>query len=129
MTQRSVSPVLFSIVLGASLASAPAWAAGNAASGEQLFTTKCAVCHTIAAGQPNRIGPNLHGLFDRLAGKAPGFHYTAGLAAATFRWDDQRLDHWLTDPASVVPGTAMVLKTADARQRQDLIAYLRKASK
>ena len=111
------------------LLAAPAMAAGDSSHGEQLFAARCAICHTVGAGQPNRIGPNLHGLFDRPAGKTPGFHYTAGLAGASFRWDDARLDRWLADPASVIPGTAMILKTPGAKDRQDLIAYLHKASK
>ncbi len=112
----------------AALASTPAMAAGDPASGKLLFN-KCTTCHTIGAGQANRLGPNLHGLFDRPAGKAPGFRYSAGLAGATFKWDDPKLDQWLTNPAGLIPGAAMVLKTSDPKQRQDLIAYLRAAAK
>ncbi|MFY9695283.1 MAG: c-type cytochrome, partial [Xanthobacteraceae bacterium] len=44
-------------------------AAGDPAKGETVFKG-CALCHNAKAGEPNKIGPNLHGLFDRDAGKA-----------------------------------------------------------
>lgn len=112
----------------AAFISTSALAAGDPAAGQHLFT-RCMVCHTTAAGQPNRLGPNLHGVFDRPAGKSPGFRYSAGLAGATFHWDDAKLDRWLTNPGGLIPGAAMVLKTPDPKERADLIAYLHQATK
>jgi cytochrome c len=119
---------LFAFAAVAALVSTSALAAGDPAAGQKLFT-RCVICHTAGAGEANRMGPNLHGLFDRPAGKAPGFHYTPGLAKATFHWDDAKLDRWLTNPGGLIPGAAMVLRTDSPKERQDLIAYLRQATK
>ncbi len=101
---------------------------GDAARGQAYFN-RCIACHTIAAGAAARTGPNLHDLFDRPAGKSPGYRYSPQLAAATWRWDDARLDRWLTDPRAVVSDSSMILKTPDPQQRRDLIAYLHKATR
>lgn len=34
---------------------------GDAKKGAGLFKTRCAQCHTVGAGEPNKVGPNLHG--------------------------------------------------------------------
>ena len=41
-------------------------------------------------------------------------------------WDDPTLDAYITDPTAVVPGTTMdFIGIADAKDRADLIAYLK----
>ena len=35
--------------------------AGDSAKGASLFKTRCAQCHTAGAGEPHKVGPNLHG--------------------------------------------------------------------
>ena len=34
---------------------------GDAAKGAGLFKTRCAQCHTVGAGEPHKVVPNLHG--------------------------------------------------------------------
>lgn len=102
-------------------------AAGDAARGEAVFK-RCLLCHTIKAGDPNRIGPNLHGLFDREAGKEPGFHYSSGLANANFKWDDDKLEEWLTKPQDFISGARMPFNVPNGQDRADVISYLRKAA-
>ena len=103
-------------------------AAGDAKQGAQVFR-RCLICHTLAAGQPSRVGPNLHGLFDRPAGKAPGYTYSPALAKVDYKWDDDKLDKWLENPQGVVPGTRMFFKLSNAQERADVIAYLHEATK
>ncbi len=100
---------------------------GDPAKGAAVFKS-CALCHNIKAGEPNKIGPNLHGLFDRQAGKAPGFGYSPGLAAAKFKWDDAKLDKWLTSPQGFMADATMPFNVANAQDRADAIAYLHQAA-
>jgi cytochrome c2 len=39
-------------------------------------------------------------------------------------WDPTTLDHWLSNPSALVPGTKMYFQIADAQTRADIIAYL-----
>ena len=108
--------------------SAPAVrAGGDPAKGEVVFK-RCALCHNIKAGEPNKIGPNLHGLFDRDVGKAPGFAYSSGLAAANSKWDDAKLDKWLIKPQDFIAGAKMPFNVSDAQDRANVIAYLHQAA-
>ncbi len=104
-----------------------AQAGGDAVKGEAVFKS-CALCHNIKPGEPNKIGPNLHGLFDRDAGKAPGYAYSPGLAAANFKWDDAKLDKWLTKPQDFIAGAKMPFNVANAENRADVISYLHRAA-
>jgi cytochrome c len=109
------------------LANAAAFADGDAAKGEAVFK-RCVACHTIKPGDPNKIGPNLHGLFDRSAGKAPGFNYSAALASADFKWDDDKLAKWLTRPQDFLAGVKMPFNVPSEADRANVISYLRKAA-
>ena len=46
--------------------------AGDPVKGRVVFN-KCVICHNIKKGEPNKVGPNLYGLFDRDAGKQAGY--------------------------------------------------------
>jgi cytochrome c len=107
------------------LAAAPHLAqAADAAAGQALFKTKCALCHSVVAGQ-NRVGPSLFGVVGRKAGTAPAYNYSQANKASGKTWDDATLDTYLTNPKALVPGTKMIFAgLPDATDRGNVIAYL-----
>ncbi|MDX2275503.1 MAG: cytochrome c family protein [Hyphomonadaceae bacterium] len=111
--------------LQAAVAALPApYNAADLAAGRRVFG-QCRSCHTIEAGAPNRIGPNLHGVMGRQAGSLDGFNYSDPLKAAGFVWDAERLDQWLQAPQTFLPGNRMAFAgVRDETQRRDLIAYI-----
>ena len=98
---------------------------GDAAAGKTVFNV-CKACHTIEAGGPNRVGPNLHGIVGRKAGSADGFSYSQAVKDAGYVWDEQKLDTYLKDPKAALPGNKMAFAgVKDDAKRADLIAYLK----
>jgi cytochrome c len=94
------------------------------ADGRRAFA-QCRSCHVIAAGAPHRLGPNLHGVFDRHVGTSEGLTYSEALRSADFIWDTDHLDHWLQNPQAFMPGNRMAFAgVRDETERRDLIAYL-----
>lgn len=95
--------------------------------GEQLYE-RCMGCHSI---ESNRAGPRHCGLFGRRAGTEPGFEgYSEAMRRSGIVWSGPTLDRFLRDPAKAVPGTAMgYAGVVDARERSELIAYLRAATR
>ena len=110
----------------AALAALPApYNTGDLDHGKQVFAV-CKSCHTIVPGGANMTGPNLYGMFGRKPGTAEGYKYSDVVKAATFTWDAEHLDQWLTSPKTFMPGTKMTfIGVKDAKDRVDLIAYLK----
>ncbi|HRP10687.1 MAG TPA: cytochrome c family protein [Terricaulis sp.] len=86
---------------------------------------QCVSCHTTNEGGQDRQGPNLYGLFDRDIGAREGFAYSQAVQDANFKWDAAKLDHWLENPRTFLPGNRMAFAgVRDAEQRRNLIAFL-----
>jgi glucose/arabinose dehydrogenase len=97
----------------------------DSAAGQVLFRRQCSVCHTAEPGDNGGAqGPSLIGVYGRHAAGAAGFSYTAALRAADLTWDAPTLNRFLAAPATVVPGSAMVVAVPDPAERDNLIAYL-----
>src|SRR6516165_9616039 len=108
----------------------PALAAeGNAARGERVFGA-CAACHSL---EPNRnmTGPSLEALWNRQAGGLASFErYSPALKSSGIVWQDNTLDEWLKDPQHFIPGNTMTFPgIKDTRQRADLLAFLKDATR
>ncbi|QBX36956.1 cytochrome c family protein [Brevundimonas sp. S30B] len=119
-------PALTDAQREALLASLPApYNAGDMENGRRAFA-RCRSCHTITDGGPNMTGPNLWGVFGRGAGSHPGYNYSNALREADFAWDAQRLDDWLANPRTFLPGNKMTFPgLPDASDRRDVIAWLK----
>jgi cytochrome c len=108
---------------------AQAFQQGNASRGQRIFGA-CAACHSLQPGQ-NMTGPSLASLWNRKAGSSATFsRYSPALKAADLVWNDKTLDDWIADPQHVVPGNQMTFAgIKDARQRADLLAFLKEATR
>lgn len=107
--------------------SAPAFADGDVAKGENVFK-KCKACHTADA-ETNKVGPHLKGVIGRNVASVEGYKYSDGMlefATTTPVWDDATFLTYIEKPKASVPKTKMafagVKKEAD---REDLLAYLK----
>lgn len=129
--RRGLAAFLPTAVLGLSAAAALAPGIAQAAGpdGKRLYV-RCMACHSTAAGQPNKVGPNLNGFYGKKAASRPGFKYSAALSKSNVKWDDKSLDAWLTRPSKLVPGTTMAFPgMPKPEERAALIAYLKVATK
>lgn len=92
--------------------------------GKRLFL-QCRACHELKAGDPHKVGPNLHGMFGTRAATAPDFQFSEALKKSGITWNEQTLDAWLARPTDLVPGTIMAYAgLQNAADRRALIAYL-----
>ena len=130
MTRKIIVPAL-AIAAAACMMAVPgivsaAPPATDAAAGKRVYM-RCMACHTVNAGGPNKVGPNLSGVVGKKAASVKGFRYSAAMTKAGVTWNEATLDKWLTRPASVVPGTSMVFAgLSTPEDRKAVIAYLKK---
>lgn len=93
--------------------------------GQSVFRRDCALCHYAGPGSAGGgQGPSLVGVLGATAGKRSDFGYTKAMRESGIVWNESTLDRFLSNPASVVPGTTMVVNVPQANSRRDLIAYL-----
>ncbi|MDX6750836.1 cytochrome c family protein [Geminicoccaceae bacterium 1502E] len=120
------------IVLGLALAGAmlplAAHAAGDAENGAKVYK-RCAACHVVDK-EMNRVGPHLVGLFGREAGSVEGYRYSDAMKESGVTWDEETIDKYVENPKSFIPKNKMSFPGLKKEEdRQDLIAYLKEATK
>ena len=108
------------------LASGNALGAGDAEHGKALYEARCTACHSI---EYNGAGPAHKGLLGRKAGSMPGFGYSKALRDSGVVWNEETLSRWLANPEAFIPGQRMFVQTPEASDREDLIAYLKQATR
>ena len=102
---------------------------GDPARGQRVFNQQCRACHTLDKDGASTVGPNLHGVFGRKAGTAPGFAFSEAMKTSGIVWDDKTMAEYNRDPKGKVAGTKMVFGgIKQAGQLDDLLAYLKQAT-
>jgi cytochrome c len=94
----------------------------------RLVFAQCRTCHYPEKIVGHHNGPNLHGIFGKIAGKQADFDdYSETFKAAQFVWTEELLFAWLANTETMFPETTMMsLGVKDPQQRADLIAYLKR---
>lgn len=100
--------------------------AGDPAAGAHVFQSQCAQCHTLGAGKPNGIGPNLTGVAGRRAGSLAGYSYSKAMKSSGLTWTDDNLKKYLSNPSGVVSGNKMpFVGLKNPQKLDDLVAFLK----
>jgi len=129
-----------------SVLGAPAFAAGHATgdaeAGEKVFN-KCKACHSVVSAEDEvivrggRNGPNLWGVFDRVAGSDEEFGKKYGdslveAGAQGLQWNEEDFVVYLADPKKFLQTTLddkkarskMSFRVKDEGDARDVWAYL-----
>ncbi|MDT0510041.1 c-type cytochrome [Novosphingobium sp. MMS21-SN21R] len=86
---------------------------------------RCAVCHAAEKGAPDKIGPNLYGVYGHKMGQG-SYAFSDALKSSGLTLDEATLDKWLENPRALVPGNRMSFPgLKDAAKRAEIIAYLK----
>jgi cytochrome c len=105
---------------------APAYAQ-DVDAGANVFK-RCAACHAVGEGAKNKVGPELNGLFGRVAGSHPDYSYSKAMIEAGQNglvWDSATLTTYLRKPREQVPGTKMSFAGLGKDEEiANVIAYL-----
>ena len=119
----------FAVACGAHAAGAESL--GDAENGAVLFG-KCSGCHQVGEGAKNKVGPQLNGIFGRVAATVEGFRYSNAFqraGAKGLEWHAEELEVFLENPKQLVPGNRMSFRGFEnPSDRADVIAYLRQYS-
>ena len=103
-------------------------ASADANKGQGAFK-KCAACHTVDKGGPNKVGPNLYGVVGRPIASYPGFGYSAALKGKGGQWTYEEISAFIKNPKGYAPGTIMAFAgIPSGQERADLLAYMRTLS-
>ncbi len=96
-----------------------------AAAGPPASFARCAVCHNAQKGAPDKLGPNLFGVYGHKMGQG-SFAFSDAVKNAGLTMDEATLDKWLENPRALIPGNRMSFPgLKDAAKRQEIIAYLK----
>ncbi|MBX7249515.1 MAG: c-type cytochrome [Caulobacteraceae bacterium] len=129
MERSLAASALASLALALAVAglapAAPALSAplkGDPVRGKQVYGRRCSGCHTLVR---NGEGPRHLHVYGARAGSVPDYDYSEALAGSNIVWDEVTLDRWLADPEALIPGQGMGYQVRSARDRADIIAYLK----
>lgn len=99
---------------------------GGVAAGKVAFDINCAACHSVTGG--TGVGPSLTGVVGRKAGTSPDYAYSPAMSSSDVIWTPENLGKHLEKPKELIPGNRMgnlfPKGVQDAKQREDIVAYL-----
>jgi cytochrome c len=134
--RRVVSGLAVSALL-AVLAGAAAPAAAAAATdatpryipppwGEDTVAGRCVVCHSLEAGGPFRVAPNLYGIVGAEKARARAWYaYSPALLTKGGTWTEDDLDQFLADADKFAPGSTKSIQVSDPEERRQIIDFLK----
>lgn len=100
--------------------------AGDAVEGKVAAVKQCQVCHSFNKGGKLVFGPNLFGVYGKVAGSVKGYNYSKALSESDLTWTEANLIEFLADPEQFIKGTkANFPGVKSAKKRADIVAYLR----
>lgn len=113
-------------------AAMPALDAELVKAGTKVFK-KCKACHKVGEGAKNGTGPQLNGVFGRVAGANETFKYSKALkeqAEAGLTWDEANLRAFLKKPKSLIKKTKMSFSGLKKDKDLDaIVEYLKSVSR
>jgi len=138
MTMRIAS--IFALCLGATPLLADGHATGDAEAGEKVFR-KCKSCHMITDDEGNdiqkggRTGPNLYGIYQRVAGSVEDYRYGDSIVEAGeagLKWNEEEFVGYVADPKKYLAAyldqnrakSKMSYRLKDEEDAKDVWAYL-----
>ena len=89
--------------------------------GRAVYAAHCSSCHSVNV---HGDGPAHVGVVGRRAGALKDFDYSPALRNSKLLWTRATLKAWLTNPEALIPGQGMDYQLDDARDREDVVAYL-----
>jgi cytochrome c len=98
--------------------------------GAEVFRA-CVACHTLNAGDRNRAGPTLAGIFGRRIATLPGYNFSPALKQLDIVWTPETVAKLFeVGPASYTPGTKMPeQRIGSPEDRAALVDFLKRATK
>ena len=124
---------IFAISLALTAGTTPGHAEGNVTAGKDTFDVNCEGCHSVEKGGPDKIGPNLFGLFGATAGRrAVSFEsrHTTEMKESGVVWSEETLDRFLESPVKFIPFTTMPFPGFPKKtDRDNVTAYLKSVTK
>lgn len=85
----------------------------------------CAACHSFDKGGPNKIGPNLFGVYNASKGKHAEFAYSEALLTKGGKWNVENLNSFLWKPKKYIKGTKMnYIGMKKPEDRAAMVKYL-----
>ena len=97
--------------------------------GAEIFRA-CVACHTLGAGQANRAGPTLAGIFGRRIATAAGYNFSEALKRLDIVWTPETVSRLFeVGPQAYTPGTKMPEQRIGSEQdRAALVQFLSRAT-